>query len=327
MSTNYKRFKEQYFTVKSLLSTGTGKHRGILKLESSTRRSLVGGYTTDKYYIDCDELPKSLVETTVERTTKGEIAIIKGILQESQTFPEREVVVKISSNADITQKEYNISEKLKNIPGFIRFICVTSCNDDLNRYRETVSITVCNDDSASSSKLHHLLVMPYFRLGSFEEYPWEEQPVEIFKSCLKQVIFSLASAYLQYGFIHLDIHMKNVMLTPTKELHIVYQSIDNYRVETHGLKIVIIDFDKSFTDLHGQDKAFFIDLLRVFNEIQTTIKLTFPQQYLVSQFLGSLTSDTNIVDAIKHISTIIDDIQSIGKVKIDWSKMTYNPNL
>ena len=121
--------------------------------------------------------------------------------------------------------------------------------------------------------------------------------------------------------------MKNVMLTPTKELHIVYQSIDNYRVETHGLKIVIIDFDKSFTDLHGQDKAFFIDLLRVFNEIQTTIKLTFPQQYLVSQFLGSLTSDTNIVDAIKHISTIIDDIQSIGKVKIDWSKMTYNPNL
>lgn len=293
------------------------------RLESSTRGSQVGGYTTGKYYVDCDALPKHVDEVSVERYTKGEVAILKGVLRRFKHFESKHIVVKVSSNAAMTRKEYDISHKLQGIPGFIRFLCITSCNDDLKLYRHDQS-SICHDTEASTP--HYLLVMPYFSHGSFQNYAWQDQPINLFKSCLKQLILSLATAYIKHGFLHVDIHMNNVMIKPTKRTHILYEECER-QVETNGMKIVVIDFERSLVGVH-ETEALFIDMLRIFNEIQTTMRLFFPLQETISTWLNQcINVGTPVVKySIEHLLSLIDGIDRLTKKDVS-QRYEYNPNV
>lgn len=267
-------------------------------------------------------LPSNVSDISVERYTKGEIAIIKGILTKYQNFKNKHIVVKISSNAEITRKEYQISKQLKGIPGFVRFLCLTTCSDDLNLYRNERS-SICHADT-DSSKPHHLLIMPYYRLGSFQAYPWQDHPVEVFKATLKQLVLSLASAFLRHGFVHVDIHMANVMLKPTKRVEIKY---DDISIKTHGLKIVIIDFDKSWIGVHD-NKALYFDLLRVFNEIQATMRLVFLQQAAIYTFVNECIHrmPTDVRGTVDRVLEMIDGIHEVSKYQLTQTYQ-YSPDV
>jgi hypothetical protein len=61
-----------------------------------------------------------------------------------------------------------------------------------------------------------------------------------------QIVFALAYAQRNFGFIHNDLHGNNVMYVPTTEEFLYYRQHGvNYRVPTFGVLIKIIDFDRA----------------------------------------------------------------------------------
>lgn len=63
---------------------------------------------------------------------------------------------------------------------------------------------------------------------------------------LTQVIFALAYAQRNFGFVHNDLHANNVMYTKTEKDYLYY-SLNGifYKVPTHGYMIKIIDFERA----------------------------------------------------------------------------------
>jgi hypothetical protein len=63
---------------------------------------------------------------------------------------------------------------------------------------------------------------------------------------LAQVVFGLAYAQRNYGFVHNDLHVNNVMYVPTEKEFLYYTVAGKvYRVPTFGYVMKIIDFDRA----------------------------------------------------------------------------------
>ena len=61
-----------------------------------------------------------------------------------------------------------------------------------------------------------------------------------------QIVFALAYAQRNFGFIHNDLHGNNVMYVPTTEEFLYYRHHGvTYRVPTYGVLIKLIDFDRA----------------------------------------------------------------------------------
>ncbi len=67
---------------------------------------------------------------------------------------------------------------------------------------------------------------------------------------ITQVIFALAFAQRNYGFVHNDLHANNIMYVPTDEEFLYYNvSGTLYKVPTYGYIIKIIDFERGIMSL------------------------------------------------------------------------------
>ena len=89
----------------------------------------------DKYYIDCSRYSENSdsieIQTLLRYTSDSNVAILDAVAKdETINNKNRHVVVKIGDSNSITLKEYQIGEMLKNLNGFIRYICLFSCFDD-----------------------------------------------------------------------------------------------------------------------------------------------------------------------------------------------------
>jgi len=63
---------------------------------------------------------------------------------------------------------------------------------------------------------------------------------------ITQVMFALAYAQRNYGFVHNDLHVNNIMYVPTTKEYFYYNLGGHvYRVPTYGKLLKIIDFDRS----------------------------------------------------------------------------------
>ena len=63
---------------------------------------------------------------------------------------------------------------------------------------------------------------------------------------VSQIVFALAYAQRNFGFIHNDLHGNNVMYVPTTEEFLYYRHHGvTYRVPTYGVLIKLIDFDRA----------------------------------------------------------------------------------
>ncbi len=127
-------------------------------------------------------------------------------------------------------------------PGFIKYICHFSCNDDYRKYKEVDKVSsLCYGKGDTMN----VLVLPYYELGSVRDYDWTDK-THILIQCMKQIILSYFQSFLATGFYHNDIHLANVLLKPTTKEFIEY-SIDGveYKEPTYNMSIVIIDFENS----------------------------------------------------------------------------------
>ena len=167
----------------------------------------------DKYYINFSDPDKTLHNYTIlERNFQR--TIIKAIQTEIARSPKK-VVVKILPHeyAYKALHEYNISEKLRNIKGFMIYICIVQCN---GKYIPNKHPSICQENAAfyNGNGQLQLLVMPFIKHGSMRNYSWNANNIILLRSCLKQVVYCILNAYIHAGFLHNDLHLNNVLVMP-----------------------------------------------------------------------------------------------------------------
>ena len=240
---------------------------------------------TDKYYIILDYM-KTFIHFK-GLYTKDEMTIIKPIILED--IPENDFVAKIGSSAMICN-DYFIGHKLNSeILGFIQYDCIVKKNSREN-----------------------ILIMPYFPKGSMRDYDWNENNMDVFKSCLKQLFFSLLIAFETFGFIHSNIHLGNVLMVETDKLIIEYDNID---IPLHGYTIAISDFEYSINDISTkQTILFYREIAHILEDIIYNLRLEFEgMSNLHKEVIDNCYKNTDISD-------FIDIINSVDRLRSSKSK-------
>tara|TARA_Y100000389_G_C17471304_1_gene531412 strand:+ start:3036 stop:3902 length:867 start_codon:yes stop_codon:yes gene_type:complete len=200
-----------------------------------------------KYLVDCQS------RINKEKTTKGWLdqlkyietinigkanmdnkKILQGILDKN-----KEIALKISNKEENIKHEFEIFKKLheNNIKAIVHYFCYFECNGNINEFNP-----LCTGEGDST----RILLMEYVKNKNMAEHKWNNNLMIL--SCLKQVICTFLEAYLKTGFIHGDLHFKNVLIKKTKIRKIEYDINDKIikvEIPENGYKIKLMDFEQS----------------------------------------------------------------------------------
>ena len=231
-----------------------------------TRISQRGAGT--KYYIDCSKYSENAdsIQTNVLIRNTNHTAILKAVVtDDSIKKKNKHIVVKIMRSSKSAEREFIIGEELyrNKLEGFIKYICLFSCYDTTSEDHSEITARdsstkletkICTADRAEKNE-KKVLVMPYIRYGSVEDYNWNLENVYILKNILIQAVLALSTAYDNAGFLHGDLHLGNILFKETKKETITYSSnnLGDMSVTTYGFKVVIMDFEKS--EIHVVDNS------------------------------------------------------------------------
>lgn len=155
------------------------------------------------------------------------------------------VVLKVQL-AEKAKQEYEIQNKLKDLPGFIRFDCIFTCKGDAEYIKNygmsgTPKQRLC---SAKGSTMG-IIMMPYYPLESFDKFMRKGMGTGRRRlDILARVIENVYHAYKKKGFTHGDLFAKNILLQ------------DN-------LQPVIIDFELS--QFNHNKSQFYRDIYDLFS--------------------------------------------------------------
>jgi hypothetical protein len=233
-----------------------------------------------------------------------------------------DIVVKIGDSKDI-RNEYEWSERLKGIKGYVKYICFFECNDNFRNIAPSSQkdVTLCKGEGTQMK----VILMPYFPLGSIATFPWQEHPITLFHSCLKHAVLSMVTAFFSLGVIHGDFHIGNVLLKTTKQKSLSYSipAIDFHdEVPTHGVRTWIMDFEKSdVADMTTPHQTmltlnyFYIDFSNFFTSLRYTFRTIIDVTsvtYVIS-YIDKLQLRGNMIkrDNLRQILTLIDGIHFI----------------
>jgi thiamine kinase-like enzyme len=211
----------------------------------------------NKYHINCNELEKnpSSIPVIFEKVIKSQndITILESIINDKNiTSKQKHIVIKIGKVNKRIENEFMIGKFLEkhNIPGFIKYMCLFKCFDDIYHKIDTnniKSLSLCNAKKEDEN-MKAILVMPFISEGSIRTFKWNSDKYEVLKSIILQTIMSVFTAYQKYGFLHNDLHLDNILIKKTKKETIEYE-YENIKIKTYGYKIVIMDFESSLINV------------------------------------------------------------------------------
>ena len=177
---------------------------------------------TKQYIIPTNEWLEPL-----QQFITGDIST-QGLLMLGKYMRKKDVVVKISKNLNLVQKNRSkfASKKLTGLPNFVTTFCSFSCiessiNIDTNYVNIKGFCLPDKTDSASNEEIF-IEIMPKYsesltnRLGKLRK--------DRVENIAKQLILAQLNAFNIYGFMHMDIHLGNILCGPalTEFKEIVY---------------------------------------------------------------------------------------------------------
>ena len=154
------------------------------------------------------------------------------------------VVVKISKNKEMLEKDYNASIILSQLKcsNFAKYYGFFSCKDDLNSFEKNKILP--KKFCLKNGTTNYYIFMAYFPLGSLENYL--PKNVDELKSIVNQIIAASILANEKFGFIHNDLHHGNILVRKTTKKQLTYNFNDRVKtINTYGIEIVMFDFDRS----------------------------------------------------------------------------------
>lgn len=165
----------------------------------------------------------------------GNTNILKGIVDK-----HRIVAVKFGSPGQL-QEDYDIALRLYqlHIPNCLKYYCYFTCQDDLSEISNrdfSVKPYLCKGPGNTIG----LTVMPYYELGSVQQYPWKAEEFAVYLNVLHQAMYALVEMYRLGGYVHPDLHLDNLMMRRTRKTNVVYGERE---LPLNGLYAVVIDFE------------------------------------------------------------------------------------
>jgi hypothetical protein len=245
---------------------------------------------SSKYFIEVCSPDSVRVKKEIKLVTNSrDIDIQKSKLLLS-IMDYQNVVVKIGDSPDI-KVEYEMSQHVKNLKGFIKFYCFFTCNDDFREFFKGKREGICKGPGGQMQ----VIIMPYFPMGSIASYTWTNDNINVLKSCLYAACLCYIDANVKKHFIHNDFHAANIMMKSTKQRSLQFKGEIN--VKLYGARPWIGDFEKSVIGSESlKDEADFrYDLRKMFFLLPTFIKnINSDEMSKINRFLNStddLTSD------------------------------------
>lgn len=275
------------------------------KLQKDYRHMNLENYNSNssKYHLNCNstnvldkikEFDKFLVDN--HKVITEELLVITAFLRDNLIYDNLRphIVIKMSSNQNIIQRDFDINKKIKDIEGFIKYDCIFRCYDnnkdkilkeikriknyndyemrlhERDDYNKNINVKqfplngICQGNS-TNGQLYNVIIMPYIKSKTLKETKWKETEEDKLKlrSLYKQIIMAYYLAFKKSKFIHIDNHLDNFLFKSTNKEIITYES-DNISINTYRVKIVIMDFDKSIDEQYNINKLNDNDFISIF---------------------------------------------------------------
>jgi serine/threonine protein kinase len=203
-----------------------------------------------KFKLGCQE------KITIDNpTTKNWLNVLdkiqSNVLLGYLNLKNKNVVVKFESSSEM-KKDYEISKYLfeTKIPNFMKYYCFFMCNEDINKFKIfngrsnteklDTKLAICTGPGDDTG----FIIMPYYSIGSIGNYHWNVSSLNLLKNVILQAVSASCCAYISVGFVHLDLHLDNIVLRKTKKKKIDYK-IFNITLKTDGYCSVILDFGRA----------------------------------------------------------------------------------
>ena len=193
-----------------------------------------------------------------------------------KSFTLKKIEYDVSSESDTSSKR---KRKRTNDSGSIESIPRSDISESVLSYQSSNS----GSSYSSSEGYYDSLIVaelkdcPTISLfieklkGTLDEMISDSLCLDDIKSCYFQVAFSLAYLQKFYGFTHNDLHVSNVMYTPTDRKYLYYKYNNLYfKVPTYGKIFKIIDFGRSI--LTFKKKIFMNDAFSKYGEAEGQYK-------------------------------------------------------
>lgn len=273
-------------------------------------------YGGTKYFIDCSLIPtKEPISVIPDAILKNEndVSIIRAIFAYSKHIKKnKKIVIKIAHKSKTNQKEYNISNRLKDIPCFIQYICFDQTYSYVKKNGK-VPQYICTADNIGDND-HHVLISSNIELGSVKNYKWTINNINMLRSILKQSLIGIMYAYVQHGFLHNDLHLDNILIKRTKKESIVYN--DEISLKTENYKPVIMDFDLSSIDVDREKgvEYYWNNIYNMFSRLQTDLNDKIIPTNNYDQLLHTLRSNLmnrkgiSVIEHRDHLLPLIDGL-------------------
>lgn len=174
----------------------------------------------------------------------------------------KEVGVKYGE-VEAMRKEYEFGQLANEheVPNFLKYLCCFACDDtihDINRRNFAVHNFICKGPGDKVG----IMVMPYYALGSLDQYVWNRSNFHVLQNVLHQVAFAILYAYERFSFVHGDLHLGNVLLRASKKRAITY---GQRSLRVLGLYPIVMDFGRSYRAENATN--------RVYEELQRLLRL------------------------------------------------------
>lgn len=234
-------------------------------------------------------------------------------------FNEYNIIIKIGTKDSIT-KEFIINEKIKQIPGFINYLCYFTCNNNLEKLNKDNGDKNNNGDKDNNGdKLKILLMKEY--ICDMKKYNWNEDNFNLLKSLLKQLFLSLYIAFKNFGFIHNNVHFGNFLLKKNKKDKILYlYNNENIEIDLFGFSIIIMDFENHLIDTNK--KAYNIickEFEKIINNIKYELNIIISNVEIINNYLSKYT-ELNLL----HLLHLINNLEY---EKLQHLQLSYNEKL
>lgn len=209
-----------------------GAYTSFVTKKSALRKLIVGGNITncqDKINEEIQNSDKRWLQLThILQNIQG-----KGISTMIGKIQTESVVVKAQTE-DAAKKEYETQERLRQVPGFIKYHCHFTCAGDKGYIEQFATANEQTRICQASGDSMGVILMPYYSSGSVESAMQKLSKAE-FLTLLECIVVNYANAYNKLEFTHGDFFSKNIVINDTGHP-------------------VIIDFEKSqFNSKHKCD--------------------------------------------------------------------------
>lgn len=268
-----------------------------------------------KFVLPCDNMKKNSDWLEV----KGYLTAKKFNILVGHLKHHKSVVIKFGNIREI-QHEYNVAKMAyeQYVPNIIKFLCSFICNDSIESIKTRdflINTRVCEGPENTQIGM---ILMPYYQLGSLEDYRWDRSNFQTLKAVLRQVAYALLYAYQRFNFVHGDMHVANILMRRTKKQTVTYG--DN-TLPCYGLYPMIMDFGRSKIQEHSVKEVYQnIDRLLslVDNMKNSDLAIVCDRDVLVSFIQGHKNIDDTVYKAIH------DMIENI-RIRYVISELPQNP--